>query len=262
MKKIGLLSLCFATMYASAQNIKVEAGKVIKVTSSTNTSGESPAGGESKNVVITTSSIKIGTADDKSYKATTSITRMQMDGEMMGQAIKFDSDKKEDMDSQIGQMLGGTVNKTTEVSIDKTTGKLTETKKSEESGMGGMPGSGNTLGGIFLAIGETKKVGDKWNETTEDDGLKTIKNYELQSIKENIATVMYSSTTKGTTTKETNGMSMEMTMDKKENGTILVDLKTGVVKEMNNTSETTGSMEVMGQSIPLNNKSTTKVTVE
>ena len=214
--------------------------------------------------MTTTNTIKIIAVEDKMYKATNTTTRMTMNGETMGQPLKFDSEVKEDMDGQMGQMLGSSINKPMEVSIDKADGKVTELAVEKAEGtMGDMMGAeSNSTESAFFVIPAGKKVGDKWTLTTEGGGIKIIKNYELQSVKDNFTTVAISSTNKGTTTKEANGMSMEMTMDGKANGTFIVDTKTGLVKQLSMDHETTGSMEMMGQSIPLNNKSKITVTFE
>jgi hypothetical protein len=264
MKKIALISFCIAILFTNAQSIKLENGKIIKITTNIVAVSESPMGGESTNTITTTNSIKINAIEDKIYKATSTITRMVMDGEMMGQSMKFDSDKKDDMDGQMGQMFGASINKPSDISIDKADGKITETSAEEkkESMMTSMGGESNAGGSAFFVISNNKKVGDKWTITLDNDGIKSVKNYELQSLKENMATVSISSTNKGTTTKEANGMSMEMTIDNKATGTMIVDINTGLVKQINMNDETTGSMEMMGQSIPLNKKSKTVVTFE
>jgi Family of unknown function (DUF6263) len=264
MKKITLLSFCFTTLFVNAQSIKLENGKTIKITTNVVAVSESPMGGESTNTITTSNTIKITGVEDKIYKATNTVTRMIMDGEMMGQSMKFDSDKKEDMDGQIGQMLGASVNKPSEIIIDRDNGKVTENAAEEkkEGMMGGMGGESNIGGSAFFVVPAGKKAGDKWTVTLDDGGIKSIKNYELQSLKENIATINVSSSNKGTTTKEANGMSMEMTIDTKATGTMMVDTNTGLLKQINMDDVTIGSMEVMGQSIPLNKKSKTTVLFE
>jgi hypothetical protein len=264
MKKITLLSFCFTTLFVNAQSIKLENGKTIKITTNVVAVSESPMGGESTNTITTSNTIKITGVEDKIYKATNTVTRMIMDGEMMGQSMKFDSDKKEDMDGQIGQMLGASVNKPSEIIIDRDNGKVTENAAEEkkEGMMGGMGGESNIGGSAFFVVPAGKKAGDKWTVTLDDGGIKSIKNYELQSLKENIATINVSSSNKGTTTKEANGMSMEMTIDTKATGTMMVDTNTGLLKQINMDDVTIGSMEVMGQSIPLNKKSKTTVSFE
>jgi hypothetical protein len=265
MKKITLLSLCFATLFANAQSIKLENGKIIKITTNVVSTSESPmGGGESTNTITTTNTIKVSAVEDKAYKAINTVIRMVMDGEMMGQSMKFDSDKKEDMDGQIGQMLGSSVNKPSEITIDKVDGKVTEvaTAEKKQSMMGAMGGESSSAEAAFFIIPTGKKVGDKWTVNADNEGIKSVKNYELQSLKDNIATLLITSTNKGTTTKEANGMSMEMTIDTKSTGKMMVDTNTGLVKQVTMDDETSGSMEVMGQSMPLNRKSKTTVTFD
>jgi Family of unknown function (DUF6263) len=262
MKKITLLSLCFATFFANAQSVKLENGKTIKITTNVVSTAESPMGGESTNTVTTTNTIKVNAMDDKAYKATNTLTRMVMEGEMMGQPMNFDSDKKEDMDGQIGQMLGASVNKPSEISIDKANGKVTATEEKQAGMMGAMGGESNAAEAAFFVIPADKKVGDKWTVSSDNEGIKSVKNYELQSLKDNIATVLVLSTNKGNTTKEANGMSLEMTIDAKATGKMMVDTSTGLVKQITMDDETTGSMEAMGQSMPMNKKSKTTVTFE
>jgi Family of unknown function (DUF6263) len=263
MKKIALLSLCFATLLANAQNVQLEKDKVFKVTVVTNKTSESPMGGEeSKQEMTLVNTFKITAIEDKVYKATNTFTKMKMTGEMMGQTINFDSDKKEDLDSQIGQMLGSAINKSTEVTIDKKDGKVTEASvESLEKSMQAL-GETNANDNIFLVVDPSKKVGDKWTVTTDVDGIKTTKNYEFKSRNNDIVTLSFSATSKGTNSREMNGTSIESTIDNKDSGTILVNVKTSMIKEVNINSETSGSMEAMGQSIPLNGKSVTKVTIE
>jgi Family of unknown function (DUF6263) len=262
MKKITLLALCLTHVFANAQTLSLENGKEIKISTALIINGETPGGGETKNETNTTTIIKVTSQDDKTYKANSTITRLVTNGEAMGQEMKFDSDKKDDMDSEMGQMMGANINKPSEISIDKADGKITElTKKENESG--GMMGTGaKGADAAFFIIPAGKKIGDKWTTNSETDGLKSIKNYEWQSTKDGIATILCNSTTKGTTTKETRGMQMEMTVDTKTTGTILSDVKTGLVKKSIQNAETTGNMEVMGQSIPLNSKMSSTITVE
>jgi hypothetical protein len=123
-------------------------------------------------------------------------------------------------------------------------------------------GETNANDNIFLVVDPSKKVGDKWTVTTDVDGIKTTKNYEFKSRNNDIVTLSFSATSKGTNSREMNGTSIESTIDNKDSGTILVNVKTSMIKEVNINSETSGSMEAMGQSIPLNGKSVTKVTIE
>jgi hypothetical protein len=277
MKKIGLLGICFAAMYANAQNVKLETGRKITITTTaTNISAkpEQMGGGEMKTENITTTVVNITGADEKKYLANSTITRMTVKGDNMMGEINFDSDKKEDRTTDMGEMLSVGLDKKVEMEIAKEDGKITKTsvdKNSEDKEAGGgglrsMSGDKKSAEVIassaFFIIPADKKVGDKWTVNSAEGDIKIVKNYELKEIKDGIATVISSSTKKGTSTQEARGMTMEMTIDAKGSGTILVDTKTGLVKKITSTSEMEGTMEVMGSSHPISSKSSSVTIVE
>ena len=205
MKKIVLLSFSFASLYAAAQNVKLEVGKTFKTTTTIESVSEM-MGQENTTNVTSTSNLKIVSLDKNLYKGNSTLAKMTMTGSMMGQDINFDSDKKADMDSQIGQMLGGAVGKATEFTIDKNTGEqktIASAEKEESGAMGGLMGGSGSEGNqnIFFVDAISKKVGEKWSKTTDVDGLKTINNYEIITIKEGLITLSSNGTTKGSTTK-------------------------------------------------------------
>jgi hypothetical protein len=253
MKKI-VLSICsLGVAFSYAQNIKVNTDRVLKSTTTLEMSGEQ-MGNEYKSDITTTSTLKITGADDKNYKATSTVTKMTMKSNAMGQDINFDSDKKEDMDGQMGQMMGKSVNQPTEVLISKETGDQKNVEEKADEGMGFMGGGSDKAGGVFYHLDPSKKVGDKWTITTDDAGIKTTKNYTLKSKNGNIAIVEVDFTAKGNTTKETMGQSMDMTIDTKGKSTMEVDTTTGIVKKNEADIDNNMVIEAMGQSIPMNNK--------
>jgi hypothetical protein len=263
MKKIGLLSLCFATTFAMAQNIKLENGKKIAQNTSSSIEMEMSAMGQEMKINSATSNvISITGIEDKNYKATNTITKMTMTQEGMGQNVSFDSDKKEDAETEMGKEMGKNLNKSVEVSIDKVSGKATEiNKKAEEKGedknpfadlMGGAANSSSEalVSGAFFILPVDKKVGDKWTDSLNQDGMKGLRNFELLSIKDGTATIGLKTTNSGTLSKEMQGMQIEMTMKSVGDGTMSVDTKSGIVKKNIVTGSTEGTMDLMGQSMP------------
>lgn len=263
MKKIVLLSFTFASLFANAQKVNVEVGKTFKVTSNIDGTSEM-MGNENTSKVVTTTSIKIESLEKDLYKGSNTVTRMTMSGSMMGQEISFDSDKKEDMDGQMGQMLGAQVNKASNFTLDKNTGVFKTIKEESDGGGIGemMSGGASSTTSIFYPAVIGKKLGDKWTENTEADGIKTINNYEVKSINGNVITVSLSGTTKGTTTKEMNGQSGEIALDIKTNSTISIDALTGIMKQITTEIEGTTNMDMGGQSMAISNKSKITTMVE
>jgi hypothetical protein len=268
MKKIALLSLCFAAVTSQAQNIKLEKGKKITSITTMTMDMDMGMGGQMKMNTTTTNLLDITGVDDKSYIGVSNTTKITSKMEAMGKDMTYDSDKKEDRDGEIGKQFNNMLNKHTTVNIEKTTGKTTETTpakekvEAEEDGnpfgslMGGNEKAAETAtAAAFFVLPADKKAGDKWSENTEIQGLKGTKNYELKSIADGIATLIVKVTGKGTITKETKGMQIEMDLETTGENTITVDTKTGRVKKNAGTADMTGTMGVMGQTFPMTMKS-------
>lgn len=262
MKKIVLLSFTFVSLFANAQKVNVEIGKTFKVTTSLESTTEM-MGSEGTTKTSLNSTTKITALEKDLYKGTNTLTKMTVSGNMMGQDIKFDSDKKEDMNGQLGQMMGGSVNKSIDFTLDKNTGAYTLIKGEKEEGMGSMMGGGdNSNSTVFYISVIGKKVGDKWIENSDADGIKTVKNYEVLTINGNVITLSLNSTKKGTSTTEMNGQSSEVTIDEKGKGTLTIDALTGILKQSAMDVENSTSMEMGGQSMVIGNKSKITVVVE
>ncbi len=272
MKKSILLSLCFVSIFTQAQNIQLEKGKKITSKSAISMDMDMGMGGQMKMVTNTNSLIEVTGMDDKNYAATNTVLKITSSSNMMGKETTYDSDKKEDRDGEMGKAMGKMLNKPTEVSIEKTTGKATEiapNKKDKEEEEDANPFAG-LMGGsdkiaeastnaAFFVIPTDKKVGDKWVENTEVQGLKTVKNYELKSIANGIASVLVKATGKGTISKEMKGTQIEIEMETTGETTIIVDTKTGIVKKNTGTTDIVGNMSFMGQSMPITIKSTSTI---
>lgn len=269
MKKIALLSFCFVALISQAQNIKLEKGKKIISKTVMSMDMDMGMGGAMKMANNTTNLLEITGIDDKNYTSTNTVTKITSTSQMMGKDMNYDSDKKEDRDGEMGKAFGKMLNKPTTVNIEKATGKATEvaavTKEKEEVEEDGNPFAG-LMGGsekaaeaataaAFFVLPTDKKVGDKWSENTEIQGLKAVKNYELKSIVDGLATIIIKNTGKGTVTKEAKGMQIEIEMETTGENTMTVNTKTGLVKRNAGTTDVSGTMNVMGQSMPMTIKS-------
>lgn len=265
MKKILFLSFCFAGMYVNAQNIKIISGRKITATTTTSMDMDMGMAGQMKIASKATNVINVTGADDKNYKATNTVTRLTMSQEGMGQSVDFDSDKKEDRGTEVGKEASKQLDKPAEISIEKNTGKVTELNKKtsdvEEADknpmadiMGDTKSAEATATGAFFVIPTGKKVGDKWTDSTTEAGLKGVKTYELKSLMDGLANIIVKATAKGTISKEAQGMQFDMSMSSTGDGLMVVDTKTGLVKKNDITSDVTGTLEMMGQSLPISMK--------
>ena len=113
MKKIVLIfagALCFSTasIAQTNQTLKLEKGQKYQVdnkletTSSTEVQGQTM---ETKGDISSTYNIIVKDKTDNTYNLTNTITQMVMKMSMMGHDVDFDSNKKEDMDGQMGNPI-------------------------------------------------------------------------------------------------------------------------------------------------------------
>jgi hypothetical protein len=273
MKKITLALLCFASFTTNAQNVKLEVGKKISIHNKSNIVSVKPdamGGGETKVETELFATLYIVSKSENSYAATYTGLRMTNKNEDTG---NLDSDNKDDRESDRGQMMFKGINMNISKTIDATTGKVTEVEKKNEAedktqndGKAtikvGIKEAGNITDNLFLVISDNKKIGDKWTIEYKEGEIKIIKTYELKSRENAIATIAISTYTNGTTTMETNGMTIERTETTKGNGTMIVDSKTSLVKKIIMNSETEGSIDYGGNSTPISTKRTTVTTFE
>jgi hypothetical protein len=210
--------------------------------------------------------IKVLEVDAKNYTITSTLTKLLVDGSMMGQTIAFDSDKKSDMESDNGKEFGAMVNKTDTLLIDIKTGEGKDispernTEKNPGDGLQSMiTGAGQNTGvatasSIFFVIPGEVKAGAGWTDSSTAEGIKTVNTYKIDKIENGIATISSIGTADGSSSMEAEGQSMEMKMKTTTTGTIILDTKTNLVKKRSNVADIDGSMEVMGQTMPFTSK--------
>lgn len=264
MKKIALISFSLLSLYAGAQKIKLENGKTFKLTSTIETTGEI-MGQDMNNNISTVSTVKIVSLENGKYKGTNTVTSMKMVASIMGQDMNFDSDKKEDLTSPMGEKASATLNKPKDISIDANTGEQVLSTKGEDDDSGlGMFGGGDIKSntGIFFMTALSKKLGDKWSENTELGGLKVTTNYEIQIIAGGKITVAINAITKGVMTKDMNGQSLDMNIETKTIGSYIVNSTTGLLEKQITTGDATVNMDIQGQSMTVTNKTKSTIIVE
>ena len=265
MKSILLFTLGFTASTVFAQGLKLETGKKITSTTTTSVNMDMGMGGQMKIDGNTTSVIEITGVDDKNYNAKATTVKMKMVQDGMGQTVNFDSDKKEDRETEIGKEMSKMLDQAAAVTIDKNTGKVTETNKKEivadnANPMASLMGNSNSAeastAAAFFYIPNGKKIGDKWSDSLNEAGMKGVKNFELKSIVDNVATIAITTKSKGTISKEAQGMQFDITMDGTGGGEIVVDTKTFLVKKSALSNDVNGTLDMMGQSLPITIKST------
>ncbi|MBE7173651.1 MAG: hypothetical protein INR73_23970 [Williamsia sp.] len=260
------------------QNIRLNKGqKLESQTTSTSNMSQNMMGQQvefnSKSTITMLTEVKDVT--NQAFQLSNTLKRMVMNTSVMGQEINFDSDKKEDMEGEVGMALKDKIGVSQDISVDKQ-GKITSTSNdtaSTSKSQGGMMGMmGDAVQGamvkgapypLFVAFpSKTPKQGDSWTDSSgTPETMKMVNTYTVKQVSGSEATLEISGLMAKTGTVEQQGMQMQMNLAGVTKGTSIVDLSTGVLKKNDTSMKITGTMEIMGQSIPLSMDNTIQTTV-
>ncbi len=222
-----------------------------------------------------THQVEVKDTKDANYTVASTITKITSSGNAMGQAYTFDSDKKEDLESEIGKAMKGQLNVTHEADFN-TAGNVISAKTLANTDapnanpmmdmMKNLTGGGNDDGGgagdIFQVLPKGKKPGDSWTDSTIAEGSKTYKTYTLKEIKGNDAILSLTGTQSTNKKIDQQGMEVNVTMESKLSGESTVDLTTGIVKQKSLVMDGAGNADAMGQAIPITTKITSNTIVK
>ena len=253
-------------------------GQKYVVESKVTTSSASEMQGQSMETsadVTSVYNIEVNDIKDNNYNMTNKLGAIKMNMTTMGQNINFDSDKKEDMDGQMGSSLKDYINHPNTVVMDKSGNIIladkTDSAKKEEAQsptqmiikqMGDPEQMGYGAKLAFVPISKKVKAGDTWQDSTSDDGVTKVTNYVVKDVTGNTATLSISGTENRDTKMEMQGMEINTKTNGKLSGEETVDINTGVILQNNSTIDASGNISVMGQEIPTKVKATTVTTVK
>jgi hypothetical protein len=255
---LGMTSILLIGKTGFGQNkITVATGqKIHQTTNQINTVTQTIQGNEMEIKSNTTLDIDLEVKEaGTNIKLINTIGRLQLHSEVMGNSTNFDSDKKEDKNAQIGQLLKDIINKPIETNLSSD-GKLVKSDKDKSAN----ESAENLIGGSidefakesFLAIPTSLKVGDSFEEVNDaaDKNNSKKATYTVQSINGNDAEIVFKGTETTKRTKNIQGMEAVVTANSTTSGTLTIDIKSGLIKEKKSIVEGKGITEVMGQSIP------------
>ena len=287
MKKIVfLLPVILVSALLSAQpqaskssltnKISLSIGQKIIVENSISMESSMSPGMDITNSTTSENLLEVKNNTDNNYTLSSSLTKIKVNMSMMGQATTYDSEKKEDQDSEIGKAFAAKLNKPTDIILDINTGKAIpakqpEKKKEVEEGnpmqgllqmLGDNGGDDAIVAGAFELIPQGKNAGDIWIDSTVDKTMKAVRTYTLKSIIDKEAVIGLSVIMDGTNTIETQGMEIEFSSTTKTTGEIILNIETGLVKKKTSQSEITGSFQMMGQSVPISAKANSTSTYQ
>jgi hypothetical protein len=188
---------------------------------------------------------------------------MKMNMSAMGQDMSYDSDR-EDNDSMMSNSMGKMINNPQSFEISpmgKLISKSDTTSELTNNDM--MSGLQNVLGNsdAFLAMPLKAKIGYSWVDSVDKDGSRSNMTYTIKELRGNDATVSVKGAMQMSQKAEAQNVEFTNNSTGTISGELVIDAKTGIIKQRNTAIETTGTVEVMGQQIPMTTKTTSQTTL-
>jgi len=209
-----------------------------------------------------------------SYLISTKLTKVVSSGSAMGQEMKFDSEKKEDLESETGKAFKDQLNVSMEAEYNENALVINAPKKDTEASSGNemmdmmkkfAGASGAEMNGAsaaFTIIPSGKKTGDTWSDSLITDAVKTYTTYTFKSLDGKNATITSTGKQYTKMKVEQQGMEINISMDGTVSTEGIIDISTGLIKQKTTTLNGTSTTEVMGQTIPGTTKVTTTTIVK
>ena len=282
MKKFLLVALLFNAIIVGAQTVTrkvgLAKGQKLEQLSHVQMNMTQEAMGQSIEIKMEgdfTNLVEVKDAAANNFEVANTLKKILMNMNAMGQDIKFDSDKTEDMDGEFGKVFKGkvgvprefTVNKDGVITAVKNTGDKTENPGGMMGGMmSGALGSGEEReGAVFNTLANIPakgvKVGDSWSDTTSDENGKTFTTYTLKELNGGNGLVTLLANTAISREMEQQGVQMQMEMTGTTIGEYTFDVSTGIINTRKATTKTSGKIEAGGMSVPMNMETTVQSTV-
>ena len=280
MKKILSVALMFSIIVATGQTVTRKVGLAkgqqleqqshVKMNMTQEMMGQSM---EIKMESDITNVVEVKDVAANNFEVANTVKKVLMNMNAMGQDMKFDSDKKEDMDGQMGQAFKGRIGVPREFTVNKdgiiTSLKNKSDNKVESGGMmGGMMTMGDSEekeGSSFNSLANIPakgvKIGETWNDSTSDDNGKTFTTYTLKEINGGNGLITLSANSDISRQMEQQGMSMQMDMKATTIGEYTFEVATGIIKTRKATTKATGTIDVAGQSLPVSFETTVESTI-
>ena len=283
MKKFLFVVFCFNTIMLSAQTVTrkvgLAKGQQLEEQSHVQVNMTQEAMGQSIEIKVEgdiTNLVEIRNAVATNFEVANTVKKILMSMNGMGQDVKFDSDKKEYMDGQLGQAFKGKIGVPREFTVNKE-GVITAVKNksdtTEEQGgmMGGMMSGAfasgmEKEGAAFNSLANIPvmgvKVGQSWNDSTTDENGKAFTTYTLKEVNGGNGLVTLSGNVAISREIEQQGMTVQMEMTGTTIGEYTFDVSTGIIKTRKATTKSSGTIEVAGQSMPVSIQTDVQSTVK
>jgi Family of unknown function (DUF6263) len=277
MKKTTILFLSLSIVLASfaqspTNKIMLSKNQQLKFASSVKGNVSQEMMGQTMEIVMDVNAdrnITVKEVAAKEYQLDAVTTHIKMNMSMMGQDMNFDSNNKDDMAGQMKE-AGKDVNVVKPLIlstdgkcklVEKASPEKTETNPMNSMMQQIMGGGADevTTESFFMLIPQGKKSGDNWTDSVVAETSKTYWTYTWESTTADIAVIKAVAKATINTTMNTQGMDIVMNMTNEIAEDRKVNLTSGVITNKTSTAKINGTMDVMGQTVPMTGTVTTTV---
>ena len=276
MKRIYIPFVCLAVSVSafSQASLKLVNGQKIIIESNTDIQASLTMGMELTSSSATVNALEVKNSTTNNYNISNALTKMKVSMNMMGQSNSYNSDNKEGNNEEMAKIFDEKMNKQVDVLVDNKTGaaiiEKKKVKKADDTddadptaGLMKMFADNSDeaiVAGAFEIVPKGKSIGDSWADTTSAKDMKMIRTNTLKSINGNEAVIQSVIVSTGTNKLNFQEMEFEVKSETKTNGDIVMDISTGLVKKRTSIADITGSIQMMGQDMPISAKATTTST--
>lgn len=283
MKKIIFFLVLFAWLYPDAQainnNLRFKKGEQYQIASESKTTVTQDIMGKTIDFTIKMETIEIYEVKDANKKEAElfhKVKKIKMTTEGMGGGKTFDSDIPGDMNDEIAAPLKEILTKTFEITVDNT-GKIIGIKSeaghqndSLSQNMNSMlPGKSlleldpkiNQPSVFKILPDKTVAKGDSWSDSSSTKNSKQFTSYTLKDITETDIVIDFTTTSETEASTEAMGMQTSTSTHDTTSGKIILDRSTGIIRQKMADSKSSGTVSVMGQTLPIAGRTTILATV-
>jgi Family of unknown function (DUF6263) len=273
MKKIYIPLVCLlitGAAFAQSSKIKLSNGQKIIIETTSDVQASLAMGMELNSNSVLVNALEVRNSTEKGYTISNTLTKLKLNMNMMGQPNNYDSENKEGNNAEIAKIFDSKLNSPVDVVIDNTTGAALPGKKkvkkddAEEANptddilaMFSDNSDDAIVSGAFEVIPQGKKTGDSWADTAVTKEMKTISIYTLKSVTGNEAVILSDVISNAVNKLNLQEMEFEIKSETKTKGEIIADINTGLVSKRTTVADITGSIQMMGQDMPITAKTTT-----
>jgi hypothetical protein len=283
MKKILVVAPFLCLAFASFAQIKTKVvlikGQQMEIHNSVNATSSQEMMGQKMETnvdlkILNTVDVKDST--DSSYHLINIVKNLKAKLNAMGQDMNFDSDKKEDMSGNTASGIKDVINKPKDLTIDKygnskTISKIDTSKTDQAPDMiklmiqqllGDPTDASFGMADMFIPLPQMVVIGYSWTDSSKTDEMTKIVTYTVKNISPTEITLVITGTLKTDIKMQLMGEDVSNRSTGKSEGEEVIDRMSSTLKKRNVTINISGTMEAMGQEIPVTSKVISTTTVK